>query len=113
SGRVQEILGVPPEAIVGRNGRELMQQFVFAPDMLAGHIAAIKARAPFRDVICAFARPGGGRGYLSLSGRPAFDEAGAFLGYRGTATETTARIERDHQIADAIAQLRDFAESTA
>src|SRR5262249_54921610 len=55
----------------------------------------------------------GGRGYLALSGRPIFDASGRFLGYRGTATEITERARRDYETADALAQLRDFAEATA
>ena len=55
------------------------------------HRATLDAHLPFRDFELARPMPDGGRRYVSVSGIPAFDEAGRFLGYRGVGRHITER----------------------
>ncbi len=113
SARVREFLGIDAGEIIGLSGRDLLARFRVADDMLRAHIAQLKRHESFRDLVCEFERADGARCYLALHGRPVFGPGGEFCGYRGTARDVTPRIVRDRQTTDALAQLRDFAESTA
>ncbi len=113
SPRVRDFLGIEAEEIVGRSGRDLLARFRIAEDVLRAHIVQLRRHEAFRDLVCEFERADGARCYLALHGRPVLGPDGAFQGYRGTARDVTPRIVRDRQTTDALAQLRDFAESTA
>ena len=63
---------------------------------------ALRRREPFRDALCRLEEDGQTR-ILRLAGTPVRDAAGAFQGYRGTATDTTAEVE-------AVARARFLAE---
>jgi len=55
----------------------------------AAHMAVLNSHLPFRDFEFARVMPDGGTRYLSVSGEPRFDAAGAFLGYRGVGRDVT------------------------
>ncbi|MDJ0947643.1 MAG: PAS-domain containing protein, partial [Alphaproteobacteria bacterium] len=56
-------------------------------------IQEVRARRPFRDFRYGANDLNGRRRHWRVSGKPYFDEAGTFLGYRGTGTEETANVE--------------------
>ena len=61
-------------------------------------LAAFEARAPFRDLhvlVAAGEKPC----WLSLTGKPVFDQAGAFGGYRGVGTDITAVRALDERVS--------------
>lgn len=55
---------------------------------------ATAAQAPYRDLVLPVAGPAG-KVWLSISARPLFDADGGFCGYRGIATDVTARREAE------------------
>jgi len=57
----------------------------------AAHIALLDARKPFRDLELCKLDDFGKRVWLSVSGEPVFDAAGAFKGYRGVGKDITER----------------------
>jgi PAS domain S-box-containing protein len=63
------------------------------------HRATLDAHLPFRDFELARPTPDGGKRYVSVSGMPAFDEAGRFVGYRGVGRHITERklAEAEHR----------------
>ncbi len=63
------------------------------------HRATLDAHLPFRDFELARPTPDGGTRYVSVSGIPAFDEIGRFLGYRGVGRHITERkrAEAEHR----------------
>jgi PAS domain S-box-containing protein len=63
------------------------------------HRATLDAHLPFRDFELARPTPDGGKRYVSVSGMPAFDEAGRFAGYRGVGRHITGRklAEAEHR----------------
>ncbi|WP_407154893.1 PAS domain-containing protein [Bradyrhizobium sp. STM 3557] len=72
------------------------------------HFKLIDAHQPFREFVFRIALPDGSPGYTSVSGKPLFDSTGAFLGYRGVASDVTATIRREQAetaLRDAQAEL--------
>jgi CheY-like chemotaxis protein len=67
------------------------------------HRRVLDEHLPFRDFRFGFRSPTGQEYHVSLSGRPAFDRSGAFIGYRGTATDETVMVDyyRRAEAADA------------
>jgi signal transduction histidine kinase len=66
---------------------------------MEAHKADLAARREFRDFRLRRALPDGTDRIVSVSGRPIFDDDGAFLGYRGTSKDITvelAEAERAH-----------------
>jgi diguanylate cyclase (GGDEF)-like protein/PAS domain S-box-containing protein len=61
--------------------------------------ALLEAGRPFRDVVIHHSAADGTRRYLSVSGEPAFDEAGRPAGYRGIANDITERRHREDELA--------------
>ena len=63
------------------------------------HRATLDAHLPFRDFELARPTPDGGTRYVSVSGIPAFDEIGRFVGYRGVGRHITERkrAEAEHR----------------
>jgi PAS domain S-box-containing protein len=63
-----------------------------------GHKADLACRRPFRDFRWERIRTDGKRCYMSTSGDPIFDEAGAFAGYQGTGRDITADVEAAEEL---------------
>jgi diguanylate cyclase (GGDEF)-like protein/PAS domain S-box-containing protein len=63
------------------------------------HKALRNAQRPFRDLIVRQVDDRGNSRFISLSGDPAFDAAGAFLGYRGIARDVTQQ-ERHQRLLE-------------
>jgi PAS domain S-box-containing protein len=59
--------------------------------------ATFRERKPFRDSIGKALGRDGRIHYIRVSGRPSFDDAGEFLGYRGVALDITPMIESKHE----------------
>jgi two-component system sensor histidine kinase/response regulator len=68
------------------------------------YFAAVAARVPFRDFVYRLADERV-TFYLSISGKPIFDDAGKFLGYRGTGRDVTASVGTEAALAQKNAML--------
>jgi PAS domain S-box-containing protein len=77
------------------------------------HLADLEARRPFKDFRYTGRDQHGTEICASVSGVPIFDTEGAFLGYRGTATDITAEVRAEQRAAQAQAMLVDAIESIA
>ncbi len=95
SDRYFEITGFRPEDRMGKLRTDGVDPADLAADaeQWAAHQADLDAHRPFRDFEYSLSTPNGGKNYFRISGNPAFDASGQFLGYRGTGTDTT-RQER-------------------
>ncbi len=65
----------------------------------AAHKATLEARQPFRDLELGRLNEAGERVWISVSGEPVFDAAGAFTGYRGIGKDITARKREEALLA--------------
>jgi PAS domain S-box-containing protein len=75
------------------------------------HKADLEAHRTFRQFRFSHGTPDGTTRHVSVSGKPVFDESGAFCGFRGTATNETAIIEAQQRARRADALLRDAVDS--
>lgn len=92
--------GVRPEEMLGRTRRESLWD---DPDTepWKSHIADLEAHRAFRDFIHARRRADGVMNYLSISGKPIFDQDGIFKGYRGTGRNITSQWRAENELARA------------
>jgi diguanylate cyclase (GGDEF)-like protein/PAS domain S-box-containing protein len=65
------------------------------------HRALLKSRTPFRDVLTWRTRADGTLRYASVSGEPAYDRRGRFVGYRGVARDVT-----EHKRSEQLLRLQ-------
>jgi signal transduction histidine kinase len=68
------------------------------------HLQTLAAQRPFRDFVFAV-RENGAQRYFSTSGKPVFDAHGQFVGYRGTSSDVTFRIETGRALQRQTAEL--------
>jgi len=108
SARVLEVFGMHPRLLLGSNLFELGN---FAGPGGASLDASV--RTPFRDQPFHVIGPDGRTRICLMSGMPVFDAAGSFVGYRGTGTDVTARIEAEQQARSAQLQLAEAIEASS
>jgi len=89
-GRDGQIVQRPGGDFVGRTRWEVVGADPADP-VWAAHIDDLQARREFRDFEYSVADANWELHHIAISGRPQFDSAGVFLGYRGIATDVTAR----------------------
>ena len=101
SPRFEEVSGVPPQQLLGKTREE-----VGAPDsdpkqyqML---LENMRDRLPFRDFEHSRQRLDGTLAFLSISGRPVFDDNGVFIGYRGVGSDISERKKDQKTLNDAL-----------
>ncbi|MBE0612697.1 MAG: PAS domain S-box protein [Burkholderiales bacterium] len=78
----------------------------------AAHRAMLEAHQPFRDFVLSRAGADGRERFISISGDPVYDAAGAFLGYRGVGTDITERKRANDELRAAEEQYRGLVEQS-
>lgn len=107
SPRISEILGEPPHTL---SGRHLFSMGDFTnDDPLASRTREdMELRAPFRGRHFVLKLKNGEERHVHLSAVPVFDDdSGIFLGYRGTGTDITLRVQSQKIIEASKARLED------
>lgn len=90
SGSVERLAGTPPEWHYGKSRADLGGRNA-RPEVWQAHLDDLAARRPFDGFV--FHRPTSyGEVWMRTNGAPRFDAGGAFLGYRGFASNITAEI---------------------
>lgn len=107
-GRLAEAV---PSVLLGKTRWELAKVDPCADAQWRAHRDDLLARRPFRDFSYSVQDKAGRVRYWRVSGKPLFDEHGAFLGYRGVAKHETAEVEERIQREKAEARLADAIES--
>ncbi|WP_082507827.1 putative bifunctional diguanylate cyclase/phosphodiesterase [Methylobacterium sp. Leaf113] len=100
SGRLGELLGVDATGLHHCTLADILYRYADGPQGRAkidAVVAAIEARAPFRDRTVRL-RTSGGIRWWTLNGKPVLDESGTFQGYRGVGSDTTAGREAQARI---------------
>ena len=113
SQRFEEVTGVSPEALLGkRRDQSGVAQYV-EPEAWRSHLDDLEARRPFRGFVHPRVLADGTVVQLSINGKPFFDEAGNFKGYRGTGTNISAEIEARREAEEAQTRLTEAIEALA
>lgn len=100
SNQLIEATGLQPKDLVGKTRKELAR-FNETDVKWLQHLTDLAERRPFRDFRYEYVGPDGQSLWLSISGKPVFDEEGAFVGYRGTGTNVTVEVEAQTELRKA------------
>ena len=101
SDRFSAVTGVAAATILGRS----LDQFFSSDTESEGWTSLIgdtRVKNTFRDLRCCYRDANGSRRICRIAGRPIVNQQGAFLGYRGTATDITREVEA-HALANHLA----------
>lgn len=108
SDRFEEIAGVSPDYLMGKSRRDLLNANDPVTDDVTSledwwnHIADLEAHRPFKSFIHPRVHPDGHKVYLSISGKPVYDDDGTFTGYRGIGADITDRITIEKSLRSAM-----------
>jgi PAS domain S-box-containing protein len=110
-------MGIRPEGDYGKTRWDI--GFInMGPADWADHRALLDRHEEFRHLLLARASPDGRVFWATVSGKPLFDETGAFVGYHGTGRDVTAQVmaeqalrESERRISAAYSTLNDAIES--
>ncbi|MEX2407642.1 MAG: ATP-binding protein, partial [Rhodovibrionaceae bacterium] len=91
SARFEKITGTPPGFLLGKRRDEVW----YGPltNSLKQHLEDLAQRRGFHDFRYPIRKADGSLGHLSASGKPLFDDAGAFCGYCGSGSDVSAEVE--------------------
>ena len=111
SARFEQVTG---QRIADRLGRRRYEpgDVIGDPDALAEHLAVLHAHQPFRDFRYSRISSDGRARWFSTSGKPIFDAAGDFLGYRGSARDITPEVEAAEAVRDSEERFRNLIEGS-
>jgi diguanylate cyclase (GGDEF)-like protein/PAS domain S-box-containing protein len=90
--------GITAESHIGKCRWELPHTEILGQTWQE-HKSLLQARQPFHDLLLRRTDANNETHYISVSGRPVFDERGAFCGYRGVAKDVTLRVRMDLRLA--------------
>ncbi len=92
SDRFEEITGVHASTLLGKT-REETGIPDLPPEEFQRHLETLRKRRPFREFVHPRTGLDGRTKWVSINGKPYFDEGGSFLGYRGTGLDITERVQ--------------------
>jgi diguanylate cyclase (GGDEF)-like protein/PAS domain S-box-containing protein len=98
SSRIERLLDRPIEELLGRTRAEIGLDHDGDERLWEHYDAILAARQPFRDFHYQVVDAKGALHHLRVSGRPVHDEAGVFVGYRGTGSDITAEVKAREQV---------------
>ncbi len=101
SDRYEAVTGISPDASLGKTRKELWErlpppspQLKFEWDQ---HWELLKNRQPFSNLRTQWVHSDGLLHSYVISGKPLFDEAGNFVGYRGIGTDISAEVRAQEE----------------
>jgi len=89
TGHKQELLGLSLDEVIGKTRWDVLGVNPNKDEHWREHRAILEAHEPFRDFLYNCTVADGRHLITSVSGKPIFNKAGIFSGYRGTATDIT------------------------
>ncbi|WES30065.1 PAS domain S-box protein [Varunaivibrio sulfuroxidans] len=101
SNELIDVTDFSPNNLLGRTRWEVALQEPGGERMWENHRKILNAHKPFREFTHAYMRKDGKKEYIRVNGMPAFDNSGAFLGYRGTATVVTGQVRAQRALVTA------------
>ena len=96
--------GQDPTSRLGRARWELVAEAGSEPEKWRDHRAALERHEPFREFVYTRKVGNDPEQTVSVSGKPIFDAAGEFCGYRGTARDISAKVRAQRELRAATAE---------
>jgi len=96
--------GLRPSRRLGKKRWEFATDVDEEPEKWHEHRAMLDAHLPFRDFIYRSTRADGTVAYVASSGKPLFDDAGRFVGYRGGSRDMTDTVQATQALREAERQ---------
>jgi len=91
-GAVEPVFGRTAGQLVGLTPSDLMLEKNSA-EFIEDHLFALERHEIVRNLEFKVSGPEGRESWVRINGKPLFDEAGRFLGYRGTGSDITGEVE--------------------
>ena len=99
AGRVEEVMELKPEQIIGKTRPEIYgENYDLDSSAWQQHLIRLNSHQSFSDFEIPWRSPAGQLRFISLSGRPFFDEKDDFQGYRGTGRDITERKQTEVEL---------------
>lgn len=98
--------GYLPFDLVGRSRLDVLTATVEERTFWDRHFTELAERRPFRDLRYRYPRSDGSTGWVSVSGKPVFDEHGAFAGYRGSGREISRQVAMESRLRELTEKAR-------
>jgi diguanylate cyclase (GGDEF)-like protein/PAS domain S-box-containing protein len=99
SERYEEVMGVPPERMLGQSFRDFYSEADGCSEKWECHSKDLESHRPFQDFEFEWLHPDGAHRILRNSGKPVFNTDSVFQGYRGAVKDVTEA----HRMAQKIA----------
>ncbi len=109
---IERMTGIPAEAHYGKRRRDFRPADDRDDAAWAAYESALAARQPIVNFRVLRVMPDGKRRHLLVNGKPFYDSAAAFRGYRGTGTDVTALVEAEQALRTSEQRFKDFASAT-
>ncbi len=106
SERFEEVMGWPSDQVLGMTRRDLYLAANAEDQRWQAHAETLDSRHSFYGFEYDSIRSDGERRIMSVSGKPVFDVAGAFRGYRGVARDVTQERELDRALRESEGRLK-------
>ena len=100
------VMDTDPDSYIGKTRWELADGDPERDPFWREHLRVLETREPFRNLEYWLLNRNGERRYVNVNGKPIFDAEGRFRGYRGTASNVTARKEAEMRRDEAEALFR-------
>jgi PAS domain S-box-containing protein len=110
SDSIERIVGDRPQDIIGKVREEIRPDDPNCADNALKLRQQIAAGVPFADIPVTRLARDGRTVHLMTSGKPFYDEAGNYLGYRCFSRDITAQVNAERALRASEQRFRDFAE---
>lgn len=104
-------LGFETDKLIGLSRWEAIGADPATDPFWRDHLAVLEARREFRGLEYWLINPSGPSRFCRVSGRPVFDETGAFVGYRGVAADITAQRQAEQRVQENESLVRSVIEN--
>ncbi|OUR80784.1 hypothetical protein A9Q83_00085 [Alphaproteobacteria bacterium 46_93_T64] len=112
AGNVKEVTGVAISEFIGKTRQEVQYgNLDFESNSWEKYFQDLENRSDIDNFEYQWLRPDGEIRFISLSGRPHFDESGEFLGYRGVGQDITSRKISEERIRESEERFRTIADN--
>jgi PAS domain S-box-containing protein len=100
---------VRDQTVIGKTRWDYADDVADDPAKWEQHRAALARHEAFRNFVFRMRNAKGGPEYIAASGKPVFDAAGEFQGYRGSARRITEQMRQQELLRESEERFRDFA----